>query len=541
MTRLRRAHSFVLDLSDAQRAALEQMSDGRRVAYNFALALDRDLYAADLPPADWSDLEPNWAQPRWNERRALSAWEISKVWAPAWRLLTPWNQAGGQPAQIAFADYGKARDAAVKRRKGFPRFRSRYDPHQTVSFSQGVSVGGEMIKLPTLGALRIQGSTRRLRWFLDQAAGTIQQAHLVRSGVNAPWRCVVIVEIDVPEASEHRGPVVGLDLGISHFLTLSSGEVVANPRPLQAALRRLRTAQKSVSRSEQTRQARERELWVMKLLGAGEHIDKSHRQIAKEVAVTRLHARVAALRSEFQHTLAKRLVAQFSAIGIEDLNVAGMQRNRRLARHIADVGWSSFLRILGYKAADAGVVIVKADRWFPSSQRCSNCGAINRAIKSLAIRRWMCPTCDVNHDRDVNAARNLVPSTTAIASARAARLVEREKAATKRQAQKRRATKAAATKEAVRLSKHQERLARHTSREDNLLVADTPSETRNARRGPVRPKETISIVSAVARTAEPIVDREEARTEHPPLRTHRRSRLSLGALADPPLVVSSSV
>jgi len=527
MTRVRRAHSFVLDLSAGQRAAVEKMADGRRAAYNFALALDRDTYAADLPPADWADLEPEWAAPRWNERRSLSAWAIAKTWTPAWRTLTPWSPAGGQSAQIAFADYAKARDAAIKRKGGFPRLRSRYDPHQTISFAQGVSAVGETIKVPTLGPLRVKGSTRRLRWFLDNAAGTVQQAHLVRPGVHAPWRCVVIVEIDQPDVPTHAGPAVGLDLGISHFLTLSTGEVIENPRPLQAALRRLRIAQKSVSRSEQTR------------LVTGPRTPKSHRHVAKETVVTRLHARVAALRSEFHHTLAKRLVAEFSAIGVEDLNIAGMTRNHRLARHIGDVGWAAFLSILAYKAADAGVEVVKAGRWFPSSQRCADCGTINRAVKALDIRRWACPACGVIHDRDENAARNLVPSPTQIARARSVRLVGQERAAKKRQAQKDRAVKAASTKENSRLAKHTERLARHASR-DTLPVAVTPTETLTARRGPVRPKGVAKVAPAVARTETPLL-REEARTEHPPLRTHRRSRISLGALADPPLVVSSNV
>lgn len=542
MTRVRRAHSFVLDLSTGQRAAVERMADGRRAAYNFALALDRDAYAADLPPADWGELEPDWEQPRWNERRSLGSWDLGKTWTPAWRALTPWNQAAGQPAQIAFGDYTKARDAAIKRKRGFPRFRSRYDPHQTVSFAQGVSVAGEAIKVPTLGALRVKGSTRRLAWFLVNRSGTIQQAHLVRPGVHAPWRCVIIVEIDQADAPVHTGPIVGLDLGISHFLTLSTGEAIENPRPLQVVLRRLRIAQKSVSRSEQIRQAEEATARAPGALGKHQRLPKSHRQVAKEAVVTRIHARVASLRSEFHHTLAKRLVAEFSAIGIEDLNIAGLAKNRRIARHIADVGWASFLRILAYKADAAGVEIVKADRWFASSQRCADCGTINPAVKDLSVRRWTCinPDCGITHERDLNAARNLVPSPVQIALARSVRLAEREQARRKRQAHKDRSVKSASTKEASRLARHQERLAQHAIHDTNQLVAVTPTETLNARRGPVRPNGTTMVVPAVARTETPL-RREEARTEHPPLRIHRRSRVSLGALGSPHLVVSPSV
>lgn len=532
MTRVRRAHSFVLDLNDGQRSALEQMADGRRAAYNFALALDRDLYAADLPPADFEDLEPGYEQPRWNERRSASHYDLNKAWPPAWRELTPWNRAAGVPAQIAFADYTKARDAAIKRRRGFPRFRSRYDPSQGFS-TRGVSVTGDAIKVPNIERpLRVAGSTRRLRWFLEHTAGTIQLAHLLRPGVRASWRCVVIVEIDQSDISAHTGPVVGLDLGISHFLTLSSGETVANPRILNGALRRLRSAQKSATRSEQTRQARETAARSTGALAANRRLPKSHRHEAKEAVVTRLHARVAALRAEFHHRVANDLVDRFSAIGIEDLNIAGMKRNRSLARHISDVGWASFLRILAYKADAASVEIVRAGRWFPSSQRCADCGTINKVVKNLNIRRWVCSACGVIHDRDHNSARNLAPSARQIALARSVRVAERQQQAKRRQSQRDRAAKATATKKAARLANHEAKIARHAS--ETKTPAGTPS-VGNARRGPLRPKMRTTVFAAVARTETPL-SREEARTAAAGLPTLLiDSGLSLGAPGSPVL------
>lgn len=252
-----------------------------------------------------------------------------------------------------------ARTAAAKRRRGFPRFRSRFDPHQTVSFAQGVSVEGETIKVPSIKEpLRVAGSTRRLRWFLAKTEGTIQKATLVRDGVHAPWRCIVVIEIDTPDAlvSDDR-PVVGLDLGIKAFLTLSDGTVVDNPRILDATLRRLRVAGKSVARSEQHRQARETEARAAGTLGGNRRLPKSRRHVAKEADVTRLHARVVALRTESHHKVANDLVTRYRAIGIEDLNIGGMARNKhgKMSRRINDAGWATFLAILAYKADAAGV------------------------------------------------------------------------------------------------------------------------------------------------------------------------------------------
>ena len=426
------------------------------------------------------------------------------------------------------SDMGNAIIAAAKRKGGFPHFRSRYDPHQTVSFAQGVKVIGDTIKVPSIDTpLRVAGSTRRLRWFLDNANGTIKRATLSRNGVHRPWCLSVVIEIDIPyvTAPDDR-PVVGLDLGIKVFATLSDGTIIKNPRILQGTLRRLRRAQKSASRSEQQRKVREADLRAAGRLGASARIAKSHRHLAKEQVISRIYARVVALRNEFHHEVANMLISRYRAIGIEDLNIAGMARNKRgkMSRHITDVAWGSFLTILRYKADAAGVEIVEAGRWFASSQRCSDCGVINPAVKDLAVRIWACPSCGVIHDRDVNAATNLYPNESRIAAARTIRLTEREMSAKKRRSQKARAVKSAATKlinsEAARLAKHEEKTARAAGRRQSKTKSKTltvtPTDSK-ARRGLVRPKEMTVVVSAarvaqatpMAQTVNPS-DREEA-------------------------------
>jgi IS605 OrfB family transposase len=267
-----------------------------------------------------------------------------------------------------------------------------------------------------------------------------------------------------------------------------------------------------------------------------ERIDKSKRHVAKDAVVARLHARVAALRREFYHATANDLLSRYGAIGIEDLNIAGMKRNHKLARHISDAAWASFLAILEYKADAAEIEIVRAGRWFPSSQRCADCGQVNRTVRDLAIRTWACPACGVIHDRDVNAARNLVPSPAAIAAARAVRLAERAEKARKRQGHKDRAVKASATKLATKIERQASAPARRPGRGHSAPVAATQAETRNARGGPVSPKARTSVPAAVARTETPTLRRKETRTEQSGLPISLiDSGMSLGSPHSPPV------
>ena len=489
MIRICRAFSFELDLADRTRSEIEAIASGRRAAFNFAVATDRDIYGADLPPADWSELEPDWIEPDWNERRSVSKFELNYLWPMVWPSSgLSAARAAGQTGQLAFADYIDARAASIKKlikheKASIPGFKSRYDPHQSyIDRNPRLDPAGrDTFTLTNLGQpVRIKGSTRRLRWFLDQRHGTIRLAHLVRSGHHVPWRIVVIVELDAPEAELRDSDVrIGLDLGLTHFAILSTGEKIENPRVLGHELKRLRRAQKSAARSEQDRLEAEATARAAGTLGARERLPKSKRHQAKDAVVARIHARVAAIRSEFHHSLAKRLVEKYPVIGVEDLAVANMIRNHCLSRAIADAGWSSFLQILRYKAQECGTLVVTAGRWSPSSQKCSACGVKNPALKDLSIRRWVCPNCGIIHDRDINAGINLVPTADQITKARTEVEMARVETAKKREQQKARVKKASETKQirkAERLARegadraagreiaHSARLSRHTTK-----------------------------------------------------------------------------
>jgi IS605 OrfB family transposase len=196
----------------------------------------------------------------------------------------------------------------------------------------------------------------------------------------------------------HRQPLppagqeVGIDLGLAVFAVLSTGETVANPCWLRNQERALRRSQRNLSRRQKGSANR----------------DKARFRLAKQ------HAKVADARREFHHQLSTRLIRENQAVYVEDLNVAALGRSK-LAKSIKDAGWGQFTAMLAYKADLYGRTLVKLDRWFPSSQLCSVCGHRD-GPKPLKVRAWVCPECGAEHDRDVNAARNILAEGRSVAA-----------------------------------------------------------------------------------------------------------------------------
>ncbi|MFD3703465.1 RNA-guided endonuclease InsQ/TnpB family protein [Nocardia sp. NPDC058658] len=186
------------------------------------------------------------------------------------------------------------------------------------------------------------------------------------------------------------GQVVGIDAGLTHLLTLSTGEKITNPRHERTDRARLAKAQRDLSRKEKGSANR----------------DKARRNVA------RIHARIADRRRDYLHKITTRLVRENQTLVIEDLTVRNMIRNHSLARAISDASWSTFRSMLEYKAGWYGREVVAVDRWYPSSRLCSSCGVLRNKIP-LAVREWVC-VCGVRHDRDVNAAKNILAAGLAV-------------------------------------------------------------------------------------------------------------------------------
>ena len=212
---------------------------------------------------------------------------------------------------------------------------------------------------------------------------------------SVPSSCTVIREADgryyvsfVVERAEQPLPSitaeVGVDLGLDRLAVTSDGEIIDNPRHLRSAQRRLGRAQRALCRKQR----------------GGANRRKAVRRVAE------LHRKVRETRLDHHHKLALRLVRDNQAVHLENLSVAGLARTR-LARSIHDAGWSTLVRLIEEKATHYGRAVVKVDRLFPSSQLCSACGHRD-GPKPLSVRSWTCPVCGVEHDRDLNAARNLL-------------------------------------------------------------------------------------------------------------------------------------
>jgi putative transposase len=186
---------------------------------------------------------------------------------------------------------------------------------------------------------------------------------------------------------------IGIDLGLSHFAVLSTGEKIASPKTF---------------RKNETRLAKWQRRLKNKTLGS-----KNRAKVKRKVA--RVHAHVTDARRDFLHKLSTRLVSENQVIAVETLSVMNMKRNHSLAKSISDAGWSEFVRQLAYKAQWYGCELVGIDRWYPSSKTCSACGHVPGKMP-LSVREWTCPECGTHHDRDVNAARNILAAGLAVSA-----------------------------------------------------------------------------------------------------------------------------
>jgi len=205
------------------------------------------------------------------------------------------------------------------------------------------------------------------------------------------WYVSFTVEVPAPARLPTAGAMVGVDLGITDFAVTSDGHKIANPRRLARRERSLARYQRRLARCRQG----------------------SANRAKARAKVARAHRKVRASRADFLHRTSARLVRDHDVIVIEDLAVQNMVRNRRLAKAISDCGWGEFRRMLEYKAARAGRQLIVADRFYPSSKTCSACGHLLKELP-LSTRVWVCPSCGTRHDRDVNAAKNILAAGLAV-------------------------------------------------------------------------------------------------------------------------------
>lgn len=362
------AHKIALDPNKEQAEYFARACGVARFAWNWALARWQQEYAL------WREYRCGPQPSEASLRRELNALKHS---AFSWMLEVTKNapQQAIKNLGAAFKNFfgGHAKYPTFKK-KGISRDSFRADNGTDKNHPNAVKVDGKRVKLPVIGWVLMREPVR--------FTGNIKSA--IVSRVADRWFVSLSVEVDhVPPVREIQA-TGGVDLGIKALATLSDGSVIAGSKALRKNLKKLRRMGRALSR---------------KVKGSANR----HKAAAK---LARLHARIANIRRDALHKATTTIVRKFTVIGIEDLNVRGMMANRRVARAIADIGAFEFRRQLDYKAPMNGSRVVVADRWFPSSKTCSNCGHVHTGL-ALSDREWTCEACGVIHDREENAAINL--------------------------------------------------------------------------------------------------------------------------------------
>jgi putative transposase len=379
--KVHQAYRFALEPTAAQERMLRSHAGAARFAWNWGLSKCKERYEAEGTWYSGIDLH--------------KLWNAQKKADPA---LAWWGENSKCAYQEAFRDLDRALRDFIKSRKGdrkgkrlgFPRFKKRGKRKDAFCFGSGVMrCTGSTVTLPRLGVITTHESTRKLARRLAGGTARILSATVSRTAQRWYVSFTVEAERATPQRHPRRGSAIGIDLGVKALLTGadSTGNVVtiAGPKPLRTQLRKLQRASRAHCRKAKGSVNRRK------------HADR----------LARIHARVASVRADALHKATSDLARHYETVVSEDLNVAGMTRNRHLARAISDQGFGYARQMLGYKTTWNGGRLILAGRWYPSSKTCSACGAV-KAKLSLAERLYLCEACGFTEDRDVNAARNLL-------------------------------------------------------------------------------------------------------------------------------------
>ncbi|MFF4145127.1 RNA-guided endonuclease InsQ/TnpB family protein [Streptomyces sp. NPDC001698] len=365
-THVKRAFKYRFYPTDAQAAELLRTFGCVRKVYNMVLAARTEAWARQ-------------ERVNYNQTSAmLTAWKKTEE-------LAYLNEVSSVPLQQALRHLQVAFTNFFAKRAKYPRFKSRKKSRKSAEYTSSAFRFRD-------GKLTLAKMSQPLAivWSRSLPEGAKPSTVTVSQDAAGRWFVSMLCEDPTIRPLPTADGAVGIDVGLDHLLTLSTGEKVANPRHERKDRSRLAKAQRDLSRKAKGSANRAR----------------ARRKVA------RIHARIRDRRQDLLHQLTTRLVRENQTLVIEDLTVRNMVSNRSLARAISDAAWREFRSMLEYKAAWYGREVIAVDRFFPSSKLCSACGALQESLP-LHVRTWTC-ACGTTHDRDVNAAKNLLAAGRAV-------------------------------------------------------------------------------------------------------------------------------